>query len=363
MGPQIGESTEFERSYIHKLRALLSPHGILVDYDADLAAIDFGIHLYDRSGASLTAGGARVWIQAKGIRATTVSIEELRDASDVTVKGLLVDHLRYWYVHPEPVYLAVYLEALDEFLIEDVRVLIDARGGLEQVLARGGQRTSIAVPLECSVERAVTRLPAHRSMRIDGPTFRGRPLGHRFDPLRSELAPMKPELFRSLVANLMSAHEYEPKSTFDVADALGLPEGTVDGSVGTMQLTYEWTSPLFTEFGVNHLISRFRLESPPHNAQGQVAVILHVDPNAVPRSTGRDASLADELRSAGIHQALVFINASDYDYGLLGGWRRALDGLVRLPQGLGSITFNVLTTTLVYLQHLPDLRWRHLNYL
>jgi hypothetical protein len=40
-----------------------------------------------------------------------------------------------------------------------------------------------------------------------------------------------------------------------------------------------------------------------------------------------------------------------------------LERLVDVPQGLGSLAFNVLTATLVYLEFLDRLRWRYVNYL
>jgi hypothetical protein len=57
----------------------------------------------------------------------------------------------------------------------------------------------------------------------------------------------------------------------------------------------------------------------------------------------------------------VFFNESDFE--LFGAWRSTLYPLTEIPQGLGSIAFNVLTTTLVYLDVWDRLTWKYLNLL
>ena len=51
------------------------------------------------------------------------------------------------------------------------------------------------------------------------------------------------------------------------------------------------------------------------------------------------------------------------DGALFGGWRSALEPLAGSPQGLGSLAFNVLTATLVYLEFVDRLRWKYVNYI
>ena len=48
---------------------------------------------------------------------------------------------------------------------------------------------------------------------------------------------------------------------------------------------------------------------------------------------------------------------------LVGGWRATLSPLVDVPQGLGSLAFNVLTATLVYMDYANRLRWNFVNFL
>ena len=62
---------------------------------------------------------------------------------------------------------------------------------------------TLRIPKSMTLDIALAHMPSHRSMRIDGPAFRGRPLGHNFDPLRSELNPMLPTEFVELVDGLL----------------------------------------------------------------------------------------------------------------------------------------------------------------
>src|ERR1700751_108578 len=96
-----------------RLRQLLGPSGQLITYDSDRAALDLGLQLYEAtpSGEDANLGQVRVWFQAKGIEASTLGVDEIRGAADVVVKGLSIDQLRYWFSHPKPVYLVIYLGA------------------------------------------------------------------------------------------------------------------------------------------------------------------------------------------------------------------------------------------------------------
>ncbi len=71
-----------------------------------------------------------------------------------------------------------------------------------------------------------------------------------------------------------------------------------------LYLTYEWTSPLMTEFGYGPE-SDFRLESAPFNAHGDVLVVVHSEIAAAPRATERTAALVAELCDVGVERALV----------------------------------------------------------
>lgn len=111
--------------------------------------------------------GRCVWFQLKGIRATTMSAERLAAAERVTIAGLGVADVRYWFAHPEPVYLAVYLQALNQFLAEDIRDLVaqtassqphdqEGGGGAQPRTGRGAQGASRL----CSAALRVSAAPA-----------------------------------------------------------------------------------------------------------------------------------------------------------------------------------------------------------
>jgi len=368
--PRVGESDLFESSYRKELDRRLDPYGILIDYSADRAALDGGLHLYKSRHASAGGGaevsGVRVWFQCKGIHATTLSPEELESRDDVVIPGLSLDHVQFWYSAPEPVYLIVYVQALDDFLAADVRDLVDSRGGVKflQRLQREGQASlTLHLGRNETLERALKAMPQHRSLRIDGLPFRGRPLGHRYDPLRSALAKAEPELFEELVDGLLHAHDFRSMREIDLASLLDRDIGKVSATVGTLYLTYEWTFPGATEYGFDPGTD-FRLEAKPESAHGDVLVVCHSRVDASPRRTGGVERLVAELQEIGVDRALLFFNESEMSVpGLFGSWRVTLEPLVHTPQGLDSLAFNVLTTTLVYLEFVDRLSWRYLNYL
>jgi hypothetical protein len=368
--PRVGESDLFESSYRTELARRFDRYGLLIEYNADRAALDGGLHLYKprdveaRAGAELA--GVRIWFQCKGIQASTLSAEEFASSPDIAVSGLSRDHVQFWYSAAEPVYLILYLEAVNEFLAADIRDLVDARGGaafLAQLKKSGQSTLTLRIPREATLGKALDAMPRHRSLRIDGPPFRGRPLGHRFDPLRSWLAKMEPALFVEVVDALLKAHDFRAKRDIDLASRLDRDIGTVTAAVGTLYLTYEWTFPGATEFGFDPGTD-FRIEARPMTAHGDVMVVCHSWVTGAPRRTGELASLVAELRQAGIEHALVFFNEPEMSVpGMVGSWRVALEPLVHSPQGVDSLGFNVLTTTLVYLDYVDRLSWSILNYL
>lgn len=359
--PQVGTHDVFEDSYRGILKARLAPHGLVIEYNKDRAKLDIGLHLYEHPPApDPQVSNVRVWFQLKGIRTSTLSTGDLAGVTDVPVGGLEIDTVKYWYAAPEPVCLALYVEALDDFLVEDVRTLVDRHGGPLELgrRSRAGQETmTLRLLVSSTLTGALERMPEHRSLRLDGPDWRGRPLGHRYDPLRSELAPFEPDTFESLVGALLAAHDFRPSSDLRLSDYLDFP-GRAIATLGTLYLTYEWTSPLFTEYGFDPG-TEFRIESPPEYAHGEVLVVVHSDVGAPPKVT--TDGLVDELRNRGVTRSLVFLNSAEMDSALFGAWRVAL-GNRTIPQGLGSLAFNVLTATSVYLAFLEHIGWKYVNY-
>lgn len=339
-----------------------------MQHEFDLAGLDTGIQLYESADSESTTESrlsqVRVWIQAKGIQETTLSAAQIDTSDTIPVSGLSVDQVLNWYDAAEPVYLAVYLEAIDLFLAEDIRTLVDTSHGREQLAAtlRAGQQTvTLRVPLNATLEHALQRMPRHRSMRIDSPPFRGRQLGHRYDPLRSELQRLDPPLFEEVVNQLLAAHDFRRTNEVPLGEMLGAEVGPVKSFVGTLHLTYEWINPFFTQFGYD-ASTDFRPEAASEQIQGKVLIIVHSDPAAqLPSPNKAIDALKEDLRQGGVQGALVFFNESDLE--LFGAWRSVLQPLTKMPLGLGSLSFSVLTTTSVFLEFRDRLSWSYLNVL
>jgi len=182
------------------------------------------------------------------------------------------------------------------------------------------------------------------------------------DPLRSELLTLSPDDFEALVLRLLDAHDFRGSIGINLEQMLDPRVGRVRALVGTLYLTYEWTSPLFTEFGSGPE-SDFRIESPSERAQGKVLIVIHSEPAGTPEASDEISELVRALRGDEVSRALVFLNRTELgDSALWGAWRGLFAELHALPQGLGSLAFNVLTATTIYLEFLDRLRWRIANY-
>ncbi|HXH36970.1 MAG TPA: DUF4365 domain-containing protein [Plantibacter sp.] len=341
-----------------KLRGNLAERGVAVEYPLDRAAIDVGVHLWvDVDGAKQVVG-ARVWFQVKGFHDTTVARVDYDEADAITTPSMEMDHVRYWYNAPEPVYLVLYIESADAFLAADVRDLVDRRGGLAKVATSDQKTTTFKIPKTNTLEHAIAGMPRHRSMRIDGPAWRGRPLGHGIDPLRSALAPMPRELFIDIVNGILSAQDFRltpPVET--VKSHLSANSPTV--LRGRMYLTYEWVLPMTTEFGFD-AGTDFRIEGAPLHAQGDVLVVVDPVGDATLESIDIDAF----AKAAATDRVIVMSNTL-FTPAQFGQWFAGLreKGLRCEPQDLSSLTFNVLTTTNVFLDFHDRLAFDHVNYL
>jgi len=234
--PKVGAQDQFEQDYTAKLKLLLADHGQFVAYEKDRAALDLGLQLYERDhepALPTPLSQVRIWFQLKGIQETTLSGEEMGEAEQIAVRGISVDHLRYWFAHPEPVYLVAYVEAIGTFLAEDVRELVERAGGAPWLEGLGDQdTTTLHLDPAATLERALEAMPRHRSLRVDGPDFRGRPLGHNRDPLRSELEVMPAGDFHALVDRLLAAHQFKAEHAVDLSALLDRDIGEVTAVVG-----------------------------------------------------------------------------------------------------------------------------------
>jgi len=92
--PLVGEQDAFEFLYRDKLKALLVPYGLLIEYHEDRAALDLGLHPYKpEPGRDRVLSDARVWFQCKGVRTTTLGAAEFL-ASDAVVVSACWPHCR-----------------------------------------------------------------------------------------------------------------------------------------------------------------------------------------------------------------------------------------------------------------------------
>jgi len=227
-----------------QLKVLLTSGGVPVTYDQDRAAIDTGLHLFvEGPGNDYLASNARVWFQVKGKRTQTLSAEQF-DAAPSVSTSVKVEHLRYWFAAPEPVYLVVFIESKGLFVAEDVRVIVHTMWPDGDFYRSTDSPTTVTVHLDKTAVLDESRLGtmlAHRSMRIDGATFQGRPLGHWFDPLRSQLAVDTRELWDRIVVRLLSEYRFsETAPRVSVTSELRLVEGRFYDTMVWALLTFLW---------------------------------------------------------------------------------------------------------------------------
>lgn len=364
--PDMGESDVFEATYMAKLKALLTRHGLVLNYEHDRAAIDTGLHLFLEGEGARQTSQVRVWFQAKGKRADTLPLEEYQAAHAVEIK-VKVGHLQFWVAAPEPVYLVVYMESADEFIAEDVRNIVERqwpRGDFYSTIPASQGEVTLRISRYTTLDEArLVAMLRHRSMRIDGPAFRGRPLGHRYDPIRSQIAPPSPATFERLIEQLLATRDFRDTETNDISPNLKVVRGR-------LYETLSWQSPAFAEYGYGPN-DDFRIEPSYETLHGEVVLI-------VDRAIGRKA-LADAERAAiaelvecyrdlGASLAVIF---NGRDLSAAGGlWRSTLRDLevhelyAQVRQvGVEAITFLLLVTTLVYLDFAPEIAWDHINYL
>jgi hypothetical protein len=272
---------------------------------------------------------------------------------------------------PEATYLVVYVESLDLFLGRDVRDIVDERWGpgiLAPENLRDQASVTVHLPLDAVFDESAVELAsrAHRSMRIDGPTFRGRPLGHRFDPLRSELSPLEPDAFERLVSDLLNAHQFRTASEVDATRLVAnvAPNSNhVRVFTGTFWTTYEYIFAGSVELGFGPDVEP-RMEGQTFRAFGRSMVVVHSRvANSIQPAEDVLEFVAELADREGCENFLVFANCEDHAHNMLLPWRRSIfGGRTCVPQGLRSLAFNVLTATLVYLDNAENLSWKSLQY-
>jgi hypothetical protein len=359
--PIQGQHDQFENTYMQRLNYELSfSGGIPVQYPRDNAAIDTGLHLFVKENdGDYNASQSRVWFQGKGIRKSTMSAEAFDNLEALPVR-VQVDHLKYWNAAPEPVYLAVFIESKNLFIIEDVRAVVDRMwpsGDFYESLMNQETVTLCMNPAAVLNHEIIQAMFKHRSMRIDGPAFQGRPLGHRYDPLRSELSIVEPQLWREIVEKLLGAYRFRE---------LGRTSVSRDLTVLTGQFydTMQWQSGAWAEFGFSPETDH-RINPPVDYIHGEAAIAIDAMPDR-PRLLDDELSALNAALPAGTPVVVFFFGKELSEQG--GTWRNVLRArndrnAVSHLIGTESVTNMVLVATLVYLDLAPKLSFRFVNYL
>lgn len=352
----IGQSDVLEEKYIYRLQSHLADYGLPIIYPKDRATIDLGIHLFSQEHSDTgdrTLSDTRIWMQCKSLRATTLTREVVNATGKIPVSGLVTEHVKFWYLATEAVYLVVYVESLDAFFARDIRQLIDEQVHPASPHELTRHRTiTLTLTISDTLEKMCIEMSKHRSMRIDGAQFRGSPLNHSFDPLRTIFKPTQPQTFRNIVTDLLAENHFEPEGEVDIEGLFDRVIGQVLILRGVLNYRYEWTSPLFTEYGHDGQ-SNFRTESPTMSIQGRVVVVVH---SLIENNPRRTKELDEQVRlwqELDIDAALVFYNGDSLP--TIGAWRSALGGLCLMPQGIDSLSYNILTRPSLYRKYMYDL--------
>lgn len=372
MSPQIGEQDDFESIYTEKFRSLAKPFGEFIKYERDRAAIDIGLHLTERVNKRfIRVSNTRVWFQLKGIRTSTLPFKKFNTSSKIPL-DLKIEDLRFWYASPEAVYLVVYIECANVFLAEDIRNIIDRQWG-ENIFSkktfREGQKTArVRISKSAQLNDDLWKyMLSHHSLRIDGPSFRGRPLGHRLDPFRCIPNKMDPPEFLKLITRLLSAHGYEVKEYLDptmIFPGDRFSRDMVDLTYGIMNYTFEYIYQMSTQFVYTSINGGFRVEGQVFTVQGPCAVLVICKKKSNPERIALKR-IAQELSVKNIKYFLVFVN-DHMDPGYFGDFfaiLRDTDLKFMGPLFLNDLAYNLLTATTIYLDFRDKISWRIVGYL
>jgi hypothetical protein len=373
MPPQVGKNDRLERIYTSKFCQLISEFGEVIKYNNDRAALDLGLHitkpsLTNEGGEDVT--NVRVWFQLKGYHTKTLSREKFEKKDFISYDKVSVEHLKFWYAFSEPVYFTLYIESIDSFFSEDVRDIVDRDWG-QAILnpATFGAQKTTTIRLDKKshfTKESLSKMFKHRSLRIDTPSFRGQSLGHRIDPLRSILEEMEPDIFQALVMRFLKEYKYEIEEGRDLIDFFPSASGDIAKLLyGTMYSPYECVYQMTTQFVSEN--GKFRRDGEPNFVQGKCAVLIHSKKVEDPHLE-KSKELLEEMSKKNIEHFLVFVNSdlmqnNEYTGQFVSAYRETNRELKHRPQGLGEISFTLLTSNLVYLDFCNKISFKLINYL
>lgn len=308
-------------------------------------------------GGRRPATHARIWFQLKGKLTRSVSPEQFAAAKVLPVQ-VSKAHLAFWYASAEPIYLALFVESVETFLFVDVRELVDERWGPNFFHELGADpEGDITVHLSTNAvldKDSLRRLDGRRSMRIDGPSFRGQPLGHRFDPLRSVFESPDLELWEQLIRELLSHHGFKVQEERRVGDLTFLR--------GDLVQSMNWQSRAFTEIGYSSPGAP-RDEAATQEISTDVALILdHAEDRTELQGADLEAvrafvtPLPFDTDWAVFHQSTE-LHSKPWRAWWFGHRGIRSDGSRFHQLGMDSLSNLLLRAPLVYLDHAPRLRF------
>lgn len=157
MALRIGKNDRFERLYMANFRAIAAQFGEFVEYERDRAGRDLGLHFVSQKndGGEIVAP-ALVWFQMKGFQESTLSSDEYEALDDLRIV-LDVGHLRFWYIAPEPTYLALYIEAVDQFFILNIQKYVAENYG-DNILTLNQKNLTVSVSKKSQLDEQAFRL-------------------------------------------------------------------------------------------------------------------------------------------------------------------------------------------------------------
>lgn len=346
----------FERIYRKKFEDIAAEYGIGIVYEEDRAALDFGLHLTIPDVTFEGVTGTRVWFQFKGQNSKTLPREKFEAKDDIS-QQVEIEHLRQWYRYAEPVYLVVYVESVDKFFAIDIKHVIDELWGdsvfkaetFKNDKGKTQERVTIKIPKTAEINDAFWQgLGAHRSMRTDGPSYKGNPLPHPYDFKTRIPQIMEPGLFTELVESLLKAHGYKVKGTHDALQLY--PQSATAGDVATLTTGIMYDPYEVVPYLTSQLVpdeDGFRAEGQTFKIQGPCAVLIHSSVKSRP-DIEMLKELAQTLEEQGIKRLIVFVNHfMMFDEGLTGV--RPYNGRPEFVQVMGESKVSLV------LQHLEDL--------
>lgn len=342
---------QFEAKYTAKFRALASDYSHPIKYEEDAAAIDLGLHL--TSGEVVT--NTRVWFQFKGLHTDTLSKEKF-ELSDFISYQVKIEQLRRWFNSSEAVYMVLYIESIDAFIAEDVKDIV-AREWREEVLndkVFKPNQKEVTIKLR---KRFVDnkdfweKLYSHKSMRVDGFSFRGRPLGHSYNPQTTSLNVTQPELFEEIIKDLLKEHGFHQRESLNIGDLFSGKSGEDKAIllIGKMFQKYEIFSQLFTEFLGDE--DGYKEDNNYDSHQGDCAVFIHSKVSSLPNQMLFQQKLEKIVEANKISRLLVFSNSPLWGNKGSVGYYRVLAEKLKIkcmPQHIDDISYNFFTTTNTY---------------